>query len=171
MPVDAILAKNKRDERGSSLIETVVALFIVAVGLLAVQAMQLSSLRTNVGAFMRTEAQLLAEDMADRIMASDDISNPGSDGVYGGVDTDDSVSDPNCASGGCSSSQQRTRNVFEWKADVEGRLPAGRGIVTATGAGYTVTVLWDNDKTGATGTNCSGDTDVDLSCYSVQLNL
>jgi hypothetical protein len=29
--------------------------------------------------------------------------------------------------------------------------------------------MWDDEGTGATGTNCSGDADVDLACYSITL--
>ena len=35
----------------------------------------------------------------------------------------------------------------------------------------TITVMWDNDRTGATGRSCGSDTTVDLTCYQVTLQL
>ncbi|BFM14337.1 hypothetical protein R50073_05200 [Maricurvus nonylphenolicus] len=157
--------------------ETVIALFILAVGLLAVQAMQLTSLRTNVSASMRTDAQFLAEDMADRIMAYSNQSllnpllvTPADD--YNGIDTNGAAVDPGCSAGGCNTAQQRALDLFDWKTELEARLPGGRGTVNVVGNEVTtITVMWDNDRTGANGTGCSGDSQVDLACYSVQLNL
>ncbi len=48
-------------------------------------------------------------------------------------------------------------------------LPSGRGQVTGNANLLIVTVMWDDDGTGATGTGCSGNAQVDLTCYSVPL--
>jgi type IV pilus assembly protein PilV len=57
-------------EAGFTLIEALVALLVLSVGLLGVAAMQLSSLQANNGAFQRTQATFLAQDMADRMRAN-----------------------------------------------------------------------------------------------------
>ncbi len=159
-----------RWQKGSTMAETVVALFILAVGLLAVQAMQLTSLRTNVASFMRTEAQLLADDMIDRLLAYDNLAGADADD-FNGLDTNPAAADPGCAAGGCNLIQQRNLDTFEWKTGLEGRLPGGRGTVAVVAGNHVVTVMWDNDKTGANGIGCSGDSAVDLACYAIQLNL
>lgn len=161
----------QRLQVGSTMIETLVALLILAVGLLSVQAMQMTSLRTNTSSYLRTEAQLLAEDMTDRILAYDDVANAGDNNDYDGIDTGAAAANPGCAGGGCSKGQQRGLDQFEWKEQVESRLPGGRGSVDVVAGAYVLTIMWDNDKTGANGTGCSGNTDVDLTCYSVQINL
>jgi len=48
-------------------------------------------------------------------------------------------------------------------------LPSGQGTVSGGGANsvFTITVMWDDARTGATGTNCSGDTTVDLTCFTL----
>ncbi|MAZ89155.1 MAG: type IV pilus modification protein PilV [Cellvibrionaceae bacterium] len=156
---------------GSTMIETLVALLILAVGLLSIQAMQLVSLRTNTSSYLRTEAQLLAEDITDRILAYEDITDPADNDDYDGIDTDNGAADPGCGVVGCTQAQQLALDTFEWKTEIESRLPGGRGTVVFNAGAYDLTVMWDNDKTGANGTGCSGNTDVDLTCYTVQLNL
>ena len=62
-----------------------------------------------------------------------------------------------------------TSDASEWKVLVED-LPAGRGMVSSPSASLLViTVMWDDEGTGATGTLCSPDPAVDLTCYTVEL--
>jgi type IV pilus assembly protein PilV len=48
-------------------------------------------------------------------------------------------------------------------------LPSGRGQVTGNANLLIITVMWDDEGTGATGTGCGGNAQVDLTCYSVPL--
>ena len=152
MPVD-FSAKNH--QHGSSMIEVLVALFITAIGLLGVQGMQLDSLKANVNSSLGTEAQLLAADMGDRILAYDSITSTADDNDYHGIDTNDAASNPNCDSSGCNKSAQVSRDTFYWKTEIENTLPGGRGTVTAVAGVITIAIVWDGNANG----------------YSVQLNL
>jgi type IV pilus assembly protein PilV len=55
---------------GFTLIESLVALLVLSIGLLGVAAMQLASLQANNGAFQRTQATFLAQEIADRMRAN-----------------------------------------------------------------------------------------------------
>jgi type IV pilus assembly protein PilV len=55
---------------GFTLIEALIALLVLSIGLLGVAAMQLASLQANNGAFQRTQATFLAQDIADRMRAN-----------------------------------------------------------------------------------------------------
>ncbi len=59
-----------RAAAGFTLIESLVALLVLSIGLLGVAAMQLASLQANNGAFQRTQATFLAQDIADRMRAN-----------------------------------------------------------------------------------------------------
>jgi len=170
MPIKSSIAP-AASQSGSTLIETLVALLILAIGLLSVQSMQMVSLRTNTSAYLRTEAQLLVEDMTNRILAYEDIASVADNDDYDGIDTDAAAADPGCTAAGCNQGQQINLDTFEWKTEIEARLPGGRGTVNFDAGAYALTVMWDNDKTGANGTGCSGDSDVDLTCYTIPLNL
>ncbi len=71
----------------------------------------------------------------------------------------------------CSDAQMLVADAADWETMVE-TLPAGRGIITSTpdaqlGTVLQVTVMWDDDGTGATGTACTGNPAVDLTCYTL----
>ncbi len=54
---------------GFSLVEALVALLVLSVGLLGLAAMQVTGLRANDSARMRTEVSIAAYDLADRLRA------------------------------------------------------------------------------------------------------
>ena len=60
----------------------------------------------------------------------------------------------------------RVADASDWAEMVES-LPRGRGNITNNADGLLVTVMWDDEGTGATGTDCGPDPDVDLSCYQL----
>lgn len=56
--------------RGAGLIEVLIALFVVAIGLLGIASLQFMSLRSNFEAVQRTTASLLAQDIIERMRAN-----------------------------------------------------------------------------------------------------
>jgi type IV pilus assembly protein PilV len=56
--------------RGFTLVESLIALLVLSIGLLGVAALQLTSLQANSGAFQRSQATFLAQDLADRMRAN-----------------------------------------------------------------------------------------------------
>lgn len=141
--------------RGSSMIEVLVALFILAVGLMGVQGMQIDSLRTNLNSSQGTSAQILAADMGDRILAYDSITSTADDNDFNGIDTADTATDPGCDATGCSKTAQVNRDIFYWKTEIENKLSGGRGTVTSIAGVVTINIVWDDNPAG----------------YSVQLNI
>jgi type IV pilus assembly protein PilV len=59
-----------RTQRGMTLIEVLVTLILISVGLLGVAALQLTSLRSNKDAYVRSQASALAGDILDRMRAN-----------------------------------------------------------------------------------------------------
>lgn len=163
--------------KGSAMMETVVSLFVLAVGLLGTLAMQAQGVNSNQRANFVTEANILAADMVDRILAyknNDDLADAGE---YNNIDTSSTTSTlPDC-SAGCTSAQQVTFDEVEWGDLLANNLPGGVGKVSFDSASkvYTIQVMWDHNRTGATGTNCSGndagESATDLTCYTYELGL
>lgn len=56
--------------RGFTLLEVLVALLILSVGLLGIAELQLTSLRSNYSAYLRSQATILAYDILERIRAN-----------------------------------------------------------------------------------------------------
>lgn len=134
--------------RGFALIEVLVAMFVLAIGILGAGAMQTIGLQANQGAALRAQAMYLASDMMDRIRA-----NRSARATYIGVDTDSAtytaMAAPSCetASSGCSAANIATADIVDWVDQIERNnfLPGGRGEIQAvTGAGdnIRITISW-----------------------------
>lgn len=53
--------------RGFSLVEVLVALAILSFGMLGIAALQITSVRANQGAYLRSQATMIANDLAERM--------------------------------------------------------------------------------------------------------
>ena len=152
---------------GFTLLEVLVALVVLSIGLLGLAGLQASGLSNNNNSMQRTQATLLAYDMLDRMRAN-------FDGVranhYNAI-TAGTATDPNCfaATGGCSVQQIAEFDNFDWGLKLTQALPSGTGTVVGNGIGttFTITVMWDEARSGASGTDCSGNAAVDLACLSI----
>ena len=137
-----------------------IALLIISVGLLGIAGLQVTAMKQNLSAMNHSQAVWVASNMADRIRA-----NITEFDTYKGIDTNGGYSQ-DCMSKECSTAQMVTADAADWVTIVS-NLPSGRGMVVDDADGVLVTVMWDDEGTGATGTNCGNDPDVDLTCYTV----
>ena len=153
---------NPSRQGGLTIIESLIALLVISIGLLGIAGLQLASVKQNSSALQHSKAVWAGYSMADRIR-----SNFANFADYTGIDTDLSYTQ-DCTSGPCSNNELVTADAAEWTVKVQD-LPAGRGTVTGDATRLVVTVMWDDEGTGATGTNCSGNSQVDLTCYSITL--
>lgn len=136
-------------QTGFTLVEVLVALVILSVGLLGLAGLHLNGLRNNESAYLRSQATLQAYDMVDRMRANlAGLEAGGYNAITG------PVSDPGCISAGCTPLQIAAYDAFQWNTANAGLLPSGSGTVTGTGAGsvFTVTVAWDDNKSGSADT-------------------
>lgn len=159
------LLSAKATQGGFTLLEVLVAIVVLSIGLLGLAGLQAAGLRNNQGAYLRTIATQQAYDMADRMRANPTAVTGGSyDSISG------TGSDPGCITTGCSSAQMAQYDAYEWNTTNQNALPTGKGTVTRVAANrFTITVMWDDARTGATGTACGSDPAVDLTCFSVSL--
>lgn len=162
---------HRKSSKGSSLIEVVVALFITAIGLLGVLAMQTTGLRSNQRAEFMTEAHMLASDMMNMIVAYDSFDSPSS-AAFNNLTTATDLTAVDCSSG-CTRANQYLHDRADWSEQLKSMLPSGYGTVTYSNTTemFTITVMWDDERTGATGKNCSGNPEVDLSCYVLEVQI
>jgi type IV pilus assembly protein PilV len=137
-----------RRSRGATMIEVLVALFILSVGLLGVAAMQQIGLRNSHSAHLRSQATALTYEIADRMRANLFLARNGDYATPLDEASDELA--PDCAS--ATPAARVICDVWEWKTALETRLPAGRGAVelNPVGAGatrtVTITVAWDDTR-------------------------
>jgi type IV pilus assembly protein PilV len=68
-PARAQRVPGRRNEHGLTLIEILVTMVLLGVGLLGLAGLQLRGMQVNQGSSLRSQAAILAEDLADRLRA------------------------------------------------------------------------------------------------------
>ena len=134
----------ERYQRGFTLIETLVAMVVLAVGMLGIAALYIEGLRSGQASVSRTTAVALAADMADRIRA-----NPTVPASYVGAGPG---ANNGCVNGpvACTPAQMAQEDWFWWFQDVQNRLPQGAAAVIvvnnvpaiAPATQYDITLTW-----------------------------
>lgn len=110
-----------------TLIEVLVTLVIMSVGLLGVAALQLTTVRNNYDAFVRSQAAVLASDMLDRMRAN-------RNNALGYV----------VAVGAAVPATPAGADIALWRRSLGDQLPSGEGGIAFDAATrvVTITIQW-----------------------------
>jgi type IV pilus assembly protein PilV len=129
------MTSKKGNQRGTTLIETLVALLVLSIGLLGVAALQVNALQNNQMAHVRSQASVLAYDLADRMRANRAAALAGLYNVaFGATPTGTNLNE---------------LDVQNWKAALANTLPTGDGQLTLVGNVAVIQVRWAT-RTGGT---------------------
>lgn len=135
---------------GFTLIEVLIAIVVLAVGLIGLAGLQAASLGNNQSAYNRSQATQLAYDLADRMRAN--TAGIATYTGFVGVPT----AKPNCLTiAGCSPTDMAENDLFEWNTAVTTSLPNGVGTIAVAVGVYTITIGWDDDRDGNAANNPS----------------
>lgn len=161
--------------KGFTLLEVMVAMVIFAIGLLGLAGIQAVALKNNNSAYTRTVSMQLAYNMADALRASTDGTGniiaafaPITTSIPGSAPTS-CVQKNGGGAPNCTNTDLANFEVYHWKKRIEKELPSGLGSISRTGNIHTITIMWDDEGTGATGTGCGADSTVDLKCYTLEI--
>ncbi len=147
---------------GFTLIEVLIAVLLLAGGLLGLAALQATSLRNNQSAYYRSQATQLAYDMADRIRANPDVANANGLTLAAYAATTSPAAQASCSNTtGCTPALMAQNDRTQWLANIAAVLPSGTGTITnITDATvvpvthtFTITISWDDNRSGAVDTN------------------
>ena len=126
-------------QRGFTLIEAMVALVVLAVGMLGIAGLYVTTLRSGGGAIYRMQAVSLAADLADRIRA-----NRGANVAYAGAAAVNYCY--GAASVDCAPPLMAANDLLVWQQQIAAVLPGGNGVVAVAGAAapftYAITINW-----------------------------
>lgn len=123
--------QRRRDQRGFSMIEVLVTVLILAIGLLGLAGLQSTALRSNHSAYLRSQATVLAYDIADRMRANRNAAL--NDGYNVGL-------------GAVTGSGMVAQDLIAWKGNLQAMLPSGDGTVTRAAERFTIMVQWDDSR-------------------------
>lgn len=119
--------------RGFSLIEVMIALLVTSVGLLGLAALQVSAMKYNHNAYLRSQATYLAKDMAERMRANRTAALGGEYDLAFGAAAPGSGSLAN-------------DDVSAWVGNVGNALPGGQGAVAVNGRVANVSLRWEDAR-------------------------
>jgi type IV pilus assembly protein PilV len=132
--------KLKSKQSGATLLEVVITVLVLATGLLAMGALQTRSLQFNQSAFMRSQANIFAYDIIDRIRLN--RGSKSANVTAYNVDYDASAPSTNT----------RARDdITAWRAamakvlpDAKGKIECANAAATATTRVCTVSIKWSD---------------------------
>jgi len=128
--------------------EVLVAMLILAIGLLGLASLQTQSLKFNHDAYVRSQATILAAEIMDKMRA--DPPNPGTNDPWFDVavpDLDDC--DLNLALGSINDATPLMAMCF-WQTNIQGLLPSGSGGIVPNpldGTMFDITIQWSDRVT------------------------
>jgi type IV pilus assembly protein PilV len=155
--------------QGFSLIELLVAVVIMAVGILGVAGLQVVSLQQNRSALFRAQALQLANGILDRIRVNRDIT-------YSALIDAAPVATKDCSVNSCTNAEMADYDIAQWKCainsddssgnplsvcqnykgmdgvstGIEGELPEGQGSIVLNSGIYEVKLQWVDERDGTT---------------------
>ena len=129
-----------RKNKGSSLIEVMVALFILAIGLLGTLKMQIYSMQLHRVAYYNTQTSFLISQITDSIRSNKQVSA----GYAIDLDDPSPVATKDCNIDTCNRFEMRDFDLQQWRQSVESTLPSGKSQIIAVDGGYAVTVQYDD---------------------------
>ncbi len=135
-----------KQQRGFTLIESLLTLFVLTIGILGVAGMHMQGMRSSHVAMQRMAVTVKAQELMERIRANEaNVASYNFDSGSSGV------SDQGCNSGTiCTGVAMATHDLFMWNADLNNLLP-GAPVATvvpvaanAVGSIFnvTITVTW-----------------------------
>ncbi|WP_137887311.1 type IV pilus modification protein PilV [Pseudomonas sp. 2FE] len=131
---------NGKFQQGFSLVEVMVSVLLFSLGLLGMAAMQLTALKANQTASVRSHATFLAYEMADRMRAARGDAQAGfyNLGIAAALPCNPSAET-------CLPFQ---RDLAEWRNNLARQLPDGSGGVVQNGNLFTIIVQWNEARVG-----------------------
>lgn len=134
-------------QRGTTLIETMVALLVLSIGLLGIAAMQMSGLFNNRSGYERSQAVMLADEILERIRVNPSAAAAGDYNTA--VGTGEAAPTGLClgAAADCTPAQLAAEDLGLWKQRLDAILAGGDGAVQVTVVGAVprsaqVTIQW-----------------------------
>ncbi len=111
---------------GYTLVEVLVALVVISIGLLGLAGLQVTALKQNQSAYMRSQATLLAYDLLERVRANPSGLTPG--GYFS--DRNDWKANTNCTTtSGCNPTEMARHDLSGWLTQLQQELPGGEGLL------------------------------------------
>lgn len=144
MPVIKTAMQRRSAQGGYTLLEILIAAILLTGGLIGLATMQVNGTRLNNSAYLRTQANIQAYDIIDRMRANQAEARTGGYDIL--------LTDPTPAA----TATARDIDLVQWRGALAYYLPAGTGAIERVSGGapdqparITVTVQWNDGRVAA----------------------
>lgn len=137
---------NINKQGGFTILEILVALVILATGILGMTGLQSKSLYNNHSAQLRTKATALAHEFAERMRANRKFALDAAANYQILMGSKPATPGTNCNTSNCSSNELAIFDKYQWWQAVSGELPVGEGSVAVDidKRIATITIQWED---------------------------
>ncbi|MGG2395982.1 type IV pilus modification protein PilV [Pseudomonas sp. SH1-B] len=150
--------KHPRHQKGATLIEVLIAVVVLSIGLLGLAGLQVTSVQSNHSAYQRSQATLLAYDLADRMRANRTQA----------LTNDYLIDYPTSSSTNSVTGTQAAKDIAEWLNNLALKLPEGTGKVEKDGSMVIIHVRW-NDNRGRIAKSDAAASDPEVFTYRTEI--
>jgi type IV pilus assembly protein PilV len=188
----------KHKQTGATLIEIMIAIIVMAIGLLGLASLQTNAMKFQKSSSQRSEATQAAADLGDRMRSNwpsiVKISQPHDPMQANNIKAGNILSytfqeeynissvanhtpPNNCKATSCQQSQIAANDIQEWLRDLQRRLVGGAGIVVpvpgATYPTFIITVMWKEPSFTGLDATCPpvAKAPVGVRCYNLNYTI
>lgn len=149
-----------RSQRGATLIEVLVSILLMALGVLAMAAMQVNAVQYGKTSEFRTVASLLANDLSDRMRANHPITQVNMGGTTGydylptstyAPPTLPDMPSTSCedTTTPCDFNAMAAFDKAQWARNLFRQLPEGTARVVINGSNANIWIVWTDPSSAA----------------------
>lgn len=141
-----------KTQTGFTLIEVLIAMLLLAAGLLGLAALQTTTLRSNVAAYNHGQAIQLLYDMSDRMRANSktvasNYKTPNSNTYAQSNKPVVACNTVSTDSTACKPEDLANNDLIEWNTAITTTLSKGSGSITSTdNTVFTLSITWDDNR-------------------------
>lgn len=176
----------KQKQSGTTLIEILVSVVVMAIGLLGVAGLQMNALKFQKTSSQRSEATQAAYDLGERMRANWVISGTSNNMAnearytYNVPYATSSTATPqtvDCKTVICAADQIAASDRAEWLRNIQRRLVGGGGLVVpvpgGVGSTFSVTVMWKEQGLTTTDTSCpdAAAAPIGVRCFNLRFSV
>jgi type IV pilus assembly protein PilV len=136
-------------QSGATLIEVLIAFLVLSLGMLGMASLQTRAMQFNLSSYYVSQANILAEDILDRMRATN-LNNATIGNFLHGMNDSIPKTYTSCYASACTPAQLAQYELYEWLKNVAAILPNGKAQIAENTAGavpfYIVTIQYDDAR-------------------------
>ncbi|SDH66383.1 type IV pilus modification protein PilV [Pseudomonas panipatensis] len=139
------MSMTRSTNKGFTLIEVLIALLVLAIGLLGMASLTMTSLQGNQSAYLRGQASLLAGDIIERMRGNSAQALLAQSPYLVSLTSGNQPSDPDCkgTNDGCTPSQQAAQDIHDWWLNLQASIPGASATISRAGTNqFQIVISW-----------------------------